>query len=195
MLAAFTGDAFQTLNIYYLMTFPLTTLASLFVLRQFRISYVTALGASLLFAFLPYHAFRSEYHIFLSAYYHVPLVIMMCLWIFLDDPSPFFWKGEDGVNHFSVWNWRTACSVVICIITASGGIYYAFFGCALLLAVGATSALYRRRLYPCVAATVLIATICLGILGNIAPTIAYTRQHGKNEESVHRGEGCRNIRT
>ena len=53
------------LNVFYLLTFPLTTLTSLYVLRRFDLSYAVSLFASLLYTFIPYHFLRNEGHLFL----------------------------------------------------------------------------------------------------------------------------------
>jgi hypothetical protein len=58
-----------TLNIYYLITFPLTALTTMIVLRQFKISYPIAILGSILYTFLPYHFMRGISHLFLAAYH------------------------------------------------------------------------------------------------------------------------------
>jgi phosphoglycerol transferase len=70
-------------NLYYLICFPLVTLTTLFALRQLGIQGVSALVASLLYTFLPYHWLRGEGHLFLAAYFVVPLSILVALWIYL----------------------------------------------------------------------------------------------------------------
>src|SRR5687767_6331660 len=80
-IGLFTDHPFLILNIFYLLTFPLVTISSLYVLRRFKLSYAPALFASLLFTFLPYHFMRGESHLFLSAYYFVPHVVMVLLWV------------------------------------------------------------------------------------------------------------------
>ncbi len=69
----------KVMNLYFILTFPLTTLLALIVFRRFQVAYLPALVGSLLFAFTPYHFFRGEKHLFLAAYYLVPLVIMIAV--------------------------------------------------------------------------------------------------------------------
>jgi phosphoglycerol transferase len=81
LLSVFTHNPFLVTNIYYLLTFPLITLTSLYVLRRFNLSYVPALCCSLLYAFLPFHFMRNESSLNVAAYYVVPLATMVVLWV------------------------------------------------------------------------------------------------------------------
>ena len=54
-----------------------------------------AVAASLLFAFTPYHLWRGMAHLHLSAYYPIPLVVMVSLWLCHDQPL-FFAPNEEG---------------------------------------------------------------------------------------------------
>lgn len=166
------------LNIYYILTYPLTTITSLFVLRHFRFSFLTAIAGSLLYTFLPYHFYRGEHHIFLAAYYLVPLVIMVCLWIFLDTATPFFSSHDDNprfrLNRYGFGG------LLICFLVASSGVYYAFFACVFLLTSGACASLFRGRAYPLVSAAILICVLVGGVLLNLIPHALYVTSHGSN---------------
>ena len=54
-------------------------------LRYFRIARAPAVVTSVLFAFAPYHFYRSENHLHFSAYYVIPLGGMVLFWIMLDE--------------------------------------------------------------------------------------------------------------
>ena len=81
VFSLFTHNAMLVLNLIYLLTFPLVALASFYALRQFNLSFAPALFCSLLYAFLPYHFMRNETHFLLSAYFVVPLAVMVVLWV------------------------------------------------------------------------------------------------------------------
>src|SRR5687767_531731 len=53
LLSLFTSSHSLVLNLFYLLTFPLTAIASFYVLRSFKFSFGPALVVSLLYAFLP----------------------------------------------------------------------------------------------------------------------------------------------
>ena len=75
------GYKIVILNLFYLLTFPLVTLSAMFVLRQFGISQLSAIFAGVLYSVMPYHFVRGQHHLFLSAYFLVPLAVMVALWI------------------------------------------------------------------------------------------------------------------
>src|SRR5207249_7101548 len=77
-------DSILAFNLFFLLTFPITTLIALFVLRRFGLSYGPALVASLLYAFLPYHLLRNC-QLFFAAYYLVPLMVLVIVWLQRDE--------------------------------------------------------------------------------------------------------------
>jgi phosphoglycerol transferase len=173
-----------TLNLYYLLTFPLVAVTSLGVLRHFGISYPPALLASLLYALLPYHFLRGELHLFLSAYYLVPPLVMVILWVYLGEPI-LCRRDSDG------WRWKlrdgkTWTSIAICLLVSSGGVYYAFFGCYFLLVAALGASLQRRSRRPLLVGLVLIGVTVLGGLANLSPSLVHKLRHGHNEEAVRR---------
>ena len=173
---------FTACNLYYLLTFPLTTLCSLLVLRHFRVSYAPALLVSLLFTFLPYHLVRNLIHLYLASYYLVPLMVMVVLWLFLD--PGLFWD-EEGKRRFRPGrNGLVAC--LICVLVASAGIYYAFFGCFFLVIAGLAASLGSRRWQPLLTGCCLVGVTALAVGGNLAPNLIYQLRHGPNVETVPR---------
>jgi phosphoglycerol transferase len=160
-------------NAYYLLTFPLVTLASLLVLRHFRLADAPSIVTSLLYTFLPYHFRRcSAGHLFLAAYFLIPLVVMIALWTCA------------AADRFS--RRRLLYSIVICLVVSSAGVYYAFFACFLLLLAGLLSFVRHRTGRPLGRALVLVGIVFLGTLANGSPTILYRLEHGANTEAVQR---------
>ena len=74
-------DPYLAGNLFYLATYVLASWTSLYVLRKFGVQDQVAVAASLLFAFTPYHLWRGMAHLHLSAYYPIPLVVMVSLWL------------------------------------------------------------------------------------------------------------------
>ena len=163
-------------NGYFLLTFPLTTLTALAVFRQFGVGRLSALAGSLLYAFLPYHIFRNESHLFLSAYYLVPPAVLVALWVYLEPRED---KPQVG------WG-RTLVAVLICVLVSSAGAYYAIFTCFFLFVSGTAAALRRGRFAPLVAAALLIGVIGVGGVANLAPSLSYHHRHGNNLAAVDR---------
>lgn len=176
VICFFTSDASLVLNLFYLLTFPLITLSSLYVFRQFGISYFTSLFSSLLYAFMPYHLMRGESHLFLSAYFLVPLVIMVLLWILA---GKFFASADNQTgSRFNPRSSRFILCVVICVLVGSSGIYYPFFSCFLLFVAGASASLNLKSLRPFIPAVVLVAVIAATLVINLSPSLLYIYKHG-----------------
>src|SRR4051794_12571161 len=74
LLALGSINPCRIINCYFLLTFVFTTITSLFVFRYFGVPTLPALVGSLLYAFMPYHFWRGVAHLFLAAYYLIPLV-------------------------------------------------------------------------------------------------------------------------
>jgi phosphoglycerol transferase len=183
-IALFTHDASLVHNIYYLLTFPLAALTSLFVLRHFKVSFLPALAAGLLYAFIPGHFFRLG-HLFLAAYYLLPLIVMVTLWVYLSEP-PVISRTDSGRARLCLWNGKALASMVICLLVSSAGVYYAFFACFFLIVAGLAGTLTRRSLAPLALSALLGAVIGGGVLGNLVPTILYTHRHGPNPDVAKR---------
>jgi phosphoglycerol transferase len=160
------------MNLFYLLTFPATCLSTLYVLRQFRLGYPAAFLGSLLYTFLPYHFMRGEVHLFLSAYYLVPLVALLMFRIASDNP-PFF---KQGPGRWPQLRWSQGASLlglVVCVIAGSSGVYYAFFDCFLIMITGIAAGAAQRRLAPLFSAMALTGIIALTVLLCLSPHLIH----------------------
>ncbi len=188
LFSFFSSDYALILNFYFLLTFPLTTISSLYVFRHFKISYPIALMASLLYTFLPYHFFRNEHHFTLVGYYIVPLMVMVLLWI-LSGRLTKETDSNKGGRRLDLRSRRFIASVVICLLIASGGLgYYAFFGCFFLLIAGVTAAFYRRSAREFLVSLILMGVLFGGFVINLLPNMIYISRQGESR-TVQRGIG------
>src|SRR5262249_14898059 len=137
----------------------LTTLTSLLVLRRYAVSPGVAVVTSLLFAFLPYHFQRGISHLWLAAYYMVPLACMIILETYLG--ATFFLRAHHKKPHRNVFNISFAAlgAFVICVLIALAGTYYAVFTCFFLLVAGIAAAVRSRLIRPVLSAVILIGLI------------------------------------
>jgi phosphoglycerol transferase len=174
-------------NIYFLLTFPLTTLSSLFVLRRLALPYAPAVVVSLLFTFLPYHFLRGLVgHLFLAAYFLVPLVVLLALWIYLDQPFLFQHHPGRRLPQLSLGNSNSLLALLVCIVLSSAGVYYALFACFIWFSAGVISFGHRRSLASLGTSLMLIAFVGAGIVANAVPSVLYRWRHGSNTEAVQR---------
>src|SRR5271156_2446348 len=78
-LALFSSNPALIINLFFLATFALTGFTAHLVLRALGVSGPSAGVAAVLFSVLAYHFFRGESHLFLSAYYAIPLAAYLFL--------------------------------------------------------------------------------------------------------------------
>jgi len=175
-------------NMFFLLTFPATTICSFYVLRRFGISCASATLASLLYAFTNFHICRSEGHMTYSTYYHVPLLVMVILWICSGELSLF--NAEGKFLKSVLWTPKFICALLISILVASaGGVYYFFFGGILLLSAGLYSAVRDKRAGN-LALPVMLAALMFGtFLINISPNLLYIYKNGKLSTVATRNQG------
>ncbi|MGL6072645.1 MAG: hypothetical protein ACRC8S_00660 [Fimbriiglobus sp.] len=156
----------EAFNWYYLLTYPLATFTAMIALRAWGRSFPLAIMAAVLYAFLPYHQIRSVAHYFLSAYWVVPLSLMLVMGVALNR-TPRTWSRWLG------W-------LFIAVLTASGGGYYAYFSCALLLFAGLHGSYQRWTWRPLGIGIGLIGIIfAVGLLIHL-PTILHQTNYGRN---------------
>lgn len=179
VLALFTSDAFIVFNLFYILTFPLTIIASLFVLRRLGVSGSVSVAMSLLYTFQPYHLMRLG-HLLLSAYYLAPFACLFALRIYQDRP---FLKKADAANSGSD---EATCSQptrsarldwlaagLLCVAFGGSGAYYAFFSCFLVLIGGLAGAWTHRRWTPLLRAGVLCSIAFVTFLGSAASAMQH----------------------
>lgn len=176
LLGLATSGYAQAMNLFFLLTFPLTALSALYVLRQFGLAVGPSLCGSVLYTFLHFHFTRGQHHLFLAAYYLVPLAVMVALWIMAGAVSL---VGEGGRR----WDWRRnrpklIASVVICVLIASSGVYYAFFACFFLLVAGAVAALRQRQPRSLALPLALVALTSAVLTAHFGPSLLHVYQHG-----------------
>ncbi len=165
-----TGDPVVAFNLYFLLTYPLTALCAMAAGRCLGLSLPAAGCLGLLYAFLPYHQVRGLSHYFLSAYYLVPLALVVVVNLAL---------GRVRAR-------RVAGPVLVMAATSCAGAYYAFFTCALLAVAALVAADRRRSLRPLGWGALLIAVVFVGGVINHLPTILYQREFGHNTGPVQR---------
>ncbi|MDT4896044.1 MAG: hypothetical protein QOH25_1121 [Acidobacteriota bacterium] len=185
VISIFTSNHALTINLFYLLTFPLTTITSLYFFRHFKFSYSAALLGSLLYTFLPYHFFRS-YHLFLAAYYLLPLMILVMLWLCSGEPFLVDFVENKRWPKLELKSYKAIFSISVCALVGSCGIYYPFFSCFLLLIAGISASIGRKSIYPLVAPIILVGFMSLVVLINLSPRLIYQHNHGASSVGVRR---------
>jgi|GEM_PF-203185 len=184
-LLLFSGNYATALNLFFLLTFPLAVLAALFVFRSFGVSYIPALVASMLFAFLPCHFLRGIGHLFLGSYYLVPLTVMVALWINSERLSSAELSLRNGP---AAWlrSRPARISLIVVVLTASAGVYYTFFGAFFLVVAAGLCAVRIGGLRPLWVTGVLLSVLCLTAVINLAPSLVHSYRIGRNPGTAQR---------
>lgn len=173
----FTGNYARTMNVFYLLTYPLTTACTLYVLRRFSVSYVPAVMVSLLYNFSYYHIHRGIHHMMYGTYYMVPLMVMVMLWVLSGELQL---KATDGSDEARKSHKRKMIiAVLICLFVGSTGCaYYPFFAVALFVIVGLVMVFRQRSVRALALPGVLAAVVFSALLLNITPTLLFRIQYG-----------------
>ena len=163
VLATYFGAA----NVYFLAGFAVAFAVTFWVLRRFSIRRDVAFAGAALFAFTPYHFERMLIgHTFYTWYFVVPLYIYCGFTVF-----------ESSLRAAHLAKRCLALAIASCF-----GVYFAFFGVLVIMACGIAGAAKLRALRPAWLALGFSAVIAIGVLCNLAPSLAYTASHGKNQE-------------
>ena len=175
MIAIFVHDPVAVFNAFFLLCFPLVAVTAFLVLRDLGAARLAALVAAVLYAFLPYHVLRGQNHLFLAAYYAVPLGVWLVVALA---------EGRTLLDRHD--RRRTAITLLVCVVVASASNYYAVFAAlALLLVVPLVAVAQRSRAMVVQGALVLAA---IGVVFALchAPAVIYAQEHGRNTAIAER---------
>jgi hypothetical protein len=168
-------NAASVMNVFYVLTFPLTAVTAFIVLRRLPVSRGIALVCALLYTLLPYHFLRGEVHLFLAAYYAVPIGAYLMIAVFRGD------------RLFGRWR-PTLVTAALCAVVAaaSGSFYYSAFTVLLVAFAALLRFVAQRERETLVAGGGIVALILAVSLIQLAPTIVYRIDHGTNDQVAKR---------
>jgi phosphoglycerol transferase len=183
----FSSDPFLIVNSFFIFTFFLIPLFSFVVLRELGITAFTAIIISILYSFTPYHFYRGTWHLFLSDYAIVPLILMVALWISSNKITLI------AVNQKNQFCLKPNCfffiAFAICIFAATNGIYYALYACIIFtfawILYGLKNGKFCDRQFFTLAIfslTIIFVLLCLSV-----PSFLYWAQNGASGKVVGRG--------
>lgn len=178
LLGRVENDPFVVANVYFALGFVFVALSSHFVARKLGLRPLTAGVVSLLYAFLPFHIWHGPSHLFLSAYYVVPLGILLVVW-YLEDGIPIL-ETEKSAFSSRERLVRLLSVAFIVLIVGSTSAYYAIFVVLLLVGVCVLDYLQNVDWRRLASAVVLVACIGLTLVANVLPELLYRFEHGKN---------------
>jgi len=162
VLSMFLSPA-ASVNVFFVLGFPMIAVVAYACLRLLRVSRPFACVLGALYALLPYHFLRGEAHLFLSAYFAVPIACVLIVSIYtgrLDLWARPRWKEP------AVW-----VALGAAILLAGTGLYYGAFAMVMLAIAGALRTIAARGWRPVLSGGVLAAVIGVGLVLAALPNL------------------------
>ncbi|HEV3385096.1 MAG TPA: hypothetical protein VG097_09780, partial [Gemmata sp.] len=179
LLSKVVPNVIMLYNLYFLLTFPLTTFTAMIAFRHLRLTMPAAAVGGLLYSFLPFHYQRWENHYFLAAYWMVPLSLLPALAICKGE-LPFFRKLTGDCYQSRLVSWTSLGYAILGLAIASSGAYYAFFTCAFIAFAAVHNFVVSRKYQAVTSAAAIIALIVAFGVVNHLPTLYYQSEYGRN---------------
>lgn len=174
-------------NAYFLATYPLVAACAFVGFRIVRVNIFTSVALAVLYAFLPYHFLQGPGHLYLAAYWAVPLAAAFLIRSFAADPVAGF-PDMDSSRPLRLWlsSHGAIATVIVAVITASTGFYYGFFLFVLAALAGLVHLVRKeeRRFVPATALLAGSSALTLGL--QFLPIWLYQLANGSNLGMVAR---------
>lgn len=175
ILGAIFQSPVAALNLYFLLGFSIVFAASYIVLRTLGISRSLSVAGSILYAFASFHFGRIG-HLFFTWYFVAPL--------FFYFGFRFFDKNLKTSNNRHLK--KKLVDVLVLILLASFGIYYALFGSMVLFVSALLAAILYKSWVHLRLGLMSCGAVCLGVLLNVSPSLWHLATMGPNLEGVNR---------
>jgi phosphoglycerol transferase len=182
-LSVFTREPGVLMNVYYVLGFLLAGLTAHAALRAMRVSHPLAVLGGVLYAHQPYHYWRGIDHLFLGTYWMIPLVAVVLVWVFRNEPLLVARNAQGKLRPRA--NWRTLVALAILVAEGFDFPHYPVFGGLFLLVGGIAAAAIHRDRLPLIRVGVLLAVLVAAFVANMAPNLLYYKQHGTNTAPDH----------
>jgi phosphoglycerol transferase len=173
IISLFSGNYAVVMNLYYILGFFLTALFSLYTFRELRISYPLSVAGSILFTFIFYHFYRIA-HFNLTAFYMVPLMVLVILWVCQGEP---LFTGKKGKEFPVAITHKGYLAAIILLITSTHS-YYGYFALLFLAVATLWSASRSYDMRTLVNGAITGILLALFMVLNKLPSILYGLQHG-----------------
>jgi hypothetical protein len=178
LVRCFTSNPGLAINLLFFLGYPLAACTALFALRSLGVSTGLAVAGGVLYAFIPFHQLRNEAHLFYSAFYIVPLMALVAVWVASGRKLFGFERGDKSTGRAWITRYG-ALSLVVCILIAWDNPYNAFFGVCFLVVAALLRLLRRGDLRGTFAAAVLAIVVVSSFGLGLLPNTLYVMKHGR----------------
>ena len=176
LIGLMTGEWYSAFNIYFLLGFPVTFVASFCVLRSVGLAIPFAFTAATLYSFLPFHFVRIP-HLYYTWYFVVPIFWYIALKIY----SLRLLKAKIKVSPLKK-AFYAACLVGL----GSFGIYYALFGLIMFFFTAISAIIHTRNMNSLKLFLFASCFVIVGVLMNLSPSLMHRYTNGPNIEAFQR---------
>jgi len=183
LISLFTGDYAATMNLFLIITYPLTSLIAFYALMKLDLSRTASFAGAVLYAFIPYHYLKGQTHIFLATYFMLPLALLVIMRIYSGALN--FFNAGAGASQTGRKSTRISALVIAALISLTG-IYYSFFTCFFLIIAGAGRSFIERKITPFLSSLILSVVITTGLVACLSPSLLYNIRNGYNPDATHR---------
>lgn len=176
-------DEVLTFNAFFFGTYLLTTAGGYLGSRILRLNRSAAILVGVVYSFLPFHFQHGPGHLFLSAYWAIPLWIAFLIRELMSDSiSPFFHSpGMEWCRKRS-----TFLIAVISITAATTGLYYSFFFIILATSILCIKRMKQVSSFEWIPLLFSISLAITTMALQYFPIWWYQKQHGNNLSIVKR---------
>ncbi len=179
-----TGDGISASNIYFVLGFFLIALVSYFVARYMRFSIATSLVVGVIYAFLPYHAYRNYGHLTRGVYYSLPLAMLVLFWAINYRTEYFSQKSGEAPLRWR--RGRILTIVIFCVIVGASDTQNSAFLVS-ILAVVAIIEMFRNKDWRPIALLAIVGAATFGsLLVNNTPFVLSRIERGPNTVAAQR---------
>jgi phosphoglycerol transferase len=132
-------------NAYFLLGYLLVALSAYYVARYLGLQKMTALLIGVLYSFLPYHQIHGEIHLTRSAYYIVPLDVLVLLWLASWKTQLYRWEADGSL---SLRRGRMAFVLGVLVVQGVSDTITSGFCICILVLLGVLLAINSRSIKP-----------------------------------------------
>lgn len=181
-------DEVLTFNLYFFGSYLLTTLGGYIGARMLRLNRPAAVLVGITYSFLPYHYLQGPGHLYLAAYWAVPLWVAFLVRELMGDSLSTTLPQSMSPRSLITWGRQreTWLIFVISIMAASTGLYYAFFFLILATFVLAIRRATQTSAFQWIPITAALF-VSVGVMAlQYLPIWLYQRNNGNNLSIVER---------
>jgi phosphoglycerol transferase len=181
-------NEFLVFNAYFFGSYFLTSISGYIGSRMLRVQRGPALLIGITYSFLPYHYLQGPNHLYLAAYWAIPLWVAFLLRELMDNSvAPF---SDQSLNARTIRSWArkppTVALTIMAVIATSTGLYYGFFFIVLSFFVIVIRRVGQTTKLQWFTATWAVGVGMVTLAIQYFPVWNYQRIHGSNLSIVHR---------